>query len=62
MAEFSQQEMPLEGSYIAPLMSIFRVPTLDGKNIWMLVELDCSIDWEIKWYINWIEYLLEIRT
>jgi hypothetical protein len=29
MAEWSRQEMPLDGSYVAPLMSIFQVA--EGK-------------------------------
>ena len=30
MAEFSKHEIPLEGSYIAPLMSVFEVPAIGG--------------------------------
>ena len=30
MTEFSRQEIPLEGSYIAPLMSIFDVPFINS--------------------------------
>jgi hypothetical protein len=31
LAEFSRQDLPLEGSYIAPLMSVFEVPPLDSS-------------------------------
>ena len=31
MTEFSRQEIPLEGSYISPLMSIFDVPSINSN-------------------------------
>ena len=58
MAEFSRQEMPLEGSYIAPLMSIFDVQPLDGEIIFRLLAPDyahaalyCSKIFKINLYV-----------
>ena len=66
MAEFSKHEIPLEGSYIAPLMSVFEVPAIGGpenKGKFQFFQFKHRADHKIQiskswtgfaWYYAWV--------